>query len=181
MISLYSDIYKLVISFVKEKSDISCILLTCKAFNFIGYKCLHKNFNINNVAIWACKNNNSLLLKKLLEISKIDPSRNIMICACQFGNHETAALLLKDPRIDPSAEDNYAIKVASQYGCLKIVATLLKDHRGRAEPCGPKAVDPSVQDQYALRWAAENGFHKVVALLLQDPRGRAPPDGPEGR
>ena len=47
-------------------------------------------------------------------------------------------------------------------GYYEVVALLLKDPRGRAEPCGPKAVDPSISYQCPIRWASENGHHKVV-------------------
>jgi hypothetical protein len=70
IISLYKDIYQLVISLTSDKTTLCSILLTCKTFNFIGYKCL-RNFNIDDITFWACKNGNPSLLKKLLEISKI--------------------------------------------------------------------------------------------------------------
>jgi hypothetical protein len=60
-----------------------------------------------------------------------------------------------------------------------VVDILLKDPRGRAEPCGPKAVDPSAENQYAIKWAVYRGHLQVVTLLLQDHRGRAEPCGPK--
>ena len=72
--------------------------------------------------------------------------------------------------LDLSIDNQYAVRYTSQNGHHEVVALLLKDPRGRAEPCGPKAVDPSAQKQCAIRWAAENGHLQVVKRLLQDPR-----------
>jgi hypothetical protein len=47
---------------------------------------------------------------------------------------------------------------------------LLKDPRGRAEPCGPKAVDPSVGNQLPIIRAAGNGRCDIVKRLLMDKR-----------
>jgi Ankyrin repeats (3 copies) len=60
--------------------------------------------------------------------------------------------------------------LASENGHLKVVDLLLKDPRGRAEPCGSKAVDPSVDDQYAIKWASRLGYIEIVGLLLKDSR-----------
>jgi hypothetical protein len=60
-----------------------------------------------------------------------------------------------------------------------VVEILLKDTRGRAEPCGPKAVDPSTDNQYTIRWASQKGYSQVVETLLKDSRGRAEPCGPK--
>ena len=76
------------------------------------------------------------------------------------GDIEIVELLLADPRVDPSANDNYAIELASQKGHDKVVELLLVDPR----------VDPSAYDNYAIRMASQNGHDKVVELLLADPR-----------
>ena len=41
-------------------------------------------------------------------------------------------VLLADPRVDPTAENNYAVKLASQNGHTKVVELLLKDPKVRA-------------------------------------------------
>jgi Ankyrin repeats (3 copies) len=63
-----------------------------------------------------------------------------------------------------------AIRYAAESGYTSVVKKLLKDPRGRAEPCGPKAVDPSVNDQEPIRWATAGGHLNVVKRLLKDPR-----------
>jgi hypothetical protein len=102
IILLYKDIYQCIISFVNKKSDISSILLTCKDFNFMGYKCLHKNFNIDDVTLWACRNNSLSLVEKILKISNIDLSTRVIDfigTASQNKCNEIVELLLKDPRV----------------------------------------------------------------------------------
>ena len=55
MIILYKDIYQLMISFVNDKTTLCSVLLTCKAFNFMGYKCLSNNFDINDILFRSVK------------------------------------------------------------------------------------------------------------------------------
>jgi len=101
IISLYEDIYQLVISLVSDKTTLCSILLTCKAFNFMGYKCL-RNFNIYDITFWACENGNLSLLKKLLEISKINPSvhdQYLIKLAVHNGHLQVVDMLLQDPRV----------------------------------------------------------------------------------
>jgi surface antigen len=71
---------------------------------------------------------------------------------------EMVELLL--PFVDPSAEDNYAIRWASQNGHLAVVERLLKDER----------VDSSANDNHAIRSSSEKGYVAVVERLLQDER-----------
>ena len=66
-------------------------------------------------------------------------------------------MLLEDGRVDPSADDNYAIKGASQNGHVEVVKLLLED--GRA--------DPSANDNYAIRKASKNGHAEVEELLFK--------------
>ena len=68
--------------------------------------------------------------------------------------------LLTDPRVDPAAGNNYAIKVASDYGHTEVVRLLLNDPR----------VNPAADNNFAIRWASENGQMNVVKLLLTDKR-----------
>jgi hypothetical protein len=76
------------------------------------------------------------------------------------GNVELVDLLLQDPRVDPSADNNWAIRFASNNGHLSIVDRLLQDPR----------VDPSANDNAAIQFASYNGHLIVVDRLLQDPR-----------
>ena len=61
---------------------------------------------------------------------------------------------------DPSAQDNWAIRWACEYGHTEVVKLLLGDER----------VDPADYDNYAVRWASEKGHIEVVKLLLKDKR-----------
>lgn len=73
---------------------------------------------------------------------------------------EIVELLLKDGRVDPVAEDNNAIKFASENGHTETVKLLLQNSR----------VDPGARDNYAIRFASKNGHLEIVKLLLQDSR-----------
>ena len=70
-------------------------------------------------------------------------------------SYETVKILLQDERADPSADDNFAIRLASENGHTETVKVLLQDER----------VDPSADDNYAIRWASENGNTEIVELL----------------
>ena len=138
----HENIFQVIFSFINDGSHYLSILLTCKKWLEVGYKYL--DFTINN--------------NEFIRIS------------CDHGVIRTVRRLLQDSRVDPSADDQYAIRSASERGHHLVVETLLKDPRGRAEPCGPSASDPSVDNQYAIKWASKYGHHKVVALLSQHPR-----------
>jgi ankyrin repeat protein len=92
---------------------------------------------------------------------------------------------------DPSADDNYPIRYASEYGHIEIVKILLKDKRvdpsaeynfaiGHAARYGhtevvklllnDKRVDPSANDNFAIRYAAYGGHTEIVKMLLADDR-----------
>jgi ankyrin repeat protein len=76
---------------------------------------------------------------------------------------EVLRLLRSTNPVDPSADDNYAIQVASESGQSEVVGLLLRDRR----------VDPSAYHDDAIKRACEHGHAEVVRLLLQD--GRADP------
>jgi hypothetical protein len=62
--------------------------------------------------------------------------------------------------VDPSANDSYALRIASGNGHTKIVGMLLELDLSRG-------VDPSARDNDALRIAARLGFTEVMVLLLR--------------
>ncbi len=64
--------------------------------------------------------------------------------------------------MDPSAENTYAIRVASANGRHECVALLLADKR----------VDPSADSNEAIRLASNIGHHGCVSLLWADPMVR---------
>ena len=63
---------------------------------------------------------------------------------------------MSDPRVDPSAENNFAILIASIKGHLNILKLLLKDPR----------VDPTVNNNEIIRSAIKQGNFDIVILLL---------------
>ncbi|KAI8892337.1 hypothetical protein BC833DRAFT_612022 [Globomyces pollinis-pini] len=78
-----------------------------------------------------------------------------------FNNVATfKKVLLEDGRSDPSANDNSAIKIASDDGHTEIVKMLLNDER----------VDPSADDNYAIGSVPIFGHTEIVRMLLQDER-----------
>jgi len=107
------------------------------------------------------------------------------------ANIELVQLFLKLTDIDPSADDNYAIRIASHYGQTDVVKLLLVDPR--VDPCAKYnsairiacrygntdvvkvlladvRVDPSADNNFAIRTASRNGHAEVVKVLLEDPR-----------
>ena len=80
------------------------------------------------------------------------------------NNLEIVKLYCRFSYIDPSADNNYAIRTASQKGYEGIVQLLLQDAR-----VDPSAKDPSDWDN-AIQLASQNGHGDIVRLLLQDSR-----------
>jgi len=68
--------------------------------------------------------------------------------------------MINKDMVDPSADENFAIRYASDNGHHEVVEFLLQDER----------VDPSAENNYAIRRASENGHLEIVKLLLQDKR-----------
>jgi ankyrin repeat protein len=85
---------------------------------------------------------------------------NEFIHAISRTNIEIINRLLEENRVDPSADNNKAIRIASQKGHLDIVNRLLEDPR----------VDPSAYNNSAIKWASQNGHFDIVNRLLEDPR-----------
>jgi len=79
------------------------------------------------------------------------------------ANIELVQLFLKLTDIDPSADDNYAIRIASENGQTDVVKVLLADSRLSPD-------NPSADDNYAICIASSNGHTDVVKVLLADPR-----------
>jgi len=77
-----------------------------------------------------------------------------LIDAAKSGQTSVVKMLIA--RVNPSAKDNYAIRMASEYGHTGVVKVLLADTR----------VNPSAFANYAIRYASENGHTEVVKMLL---------------
>ncbi|KAJ1537132.1 hypothetical protein HK096_003601 [Nowakowskiella sp. JEL0078] len=88
------------------------------------------------------------------------PDETLLKMAIKNKQVEIAKLILKDPRVDPSANSNFAIIQASEFGLFEIVFLLLQDHR----------TNPAANDNYPIEVASEKGFVNVVKVLLSDPR-----------
>ena len=69
-------------------------------------------------------------------------------------------ILLNNKEIDPSEADNWAIRVASMKGYLRIVKLLLNDKR----------INPSDEKNQTICFAYDKGFLNIVDLLWQDQR-----------
>ena len=82
------------------------------------------------------------------------------INAARTGDTDKVKLLLADPMVNPAADNNAAIRYASQNGHTEVVKLLLNDKRG----------NPAAQNNFAIRLASERGHVDVVRLLLTDPR-----------
>ena len=65
---------------------------------------------------------------------------------------EVVQELLKDKRVDPSANNNYAIRWASEKGHLEVVQELLKDNR----------VDPSELTMMQFNWQVRMDIWKLL-------------------
>ncbi len=85
---------------------------------------------------------------------------NEFIEAASIGDVQKVKLLLINPEVNPAADNNYAIRWASQNGHLEVVKILLNDKR----------VDPAAINNWAIQMASINGHIEVVRLLLSDPR-----------
>ncbi len=85
----------------------------------------------------ACKHGYTDVVELLLAFPEVEPSRetsrwddkNACSLACMHGHTDVVKLLLADPRVDPAADDNYAIRWASDNGHTDLVALLRADPR----------------------------------------------------
>lgn len=106
---------------------------------------------------WACSNNVTSLLSRLLLRDDIQPSSGLR--AAIFGGHaDIVRMLLADHRVDPSADNNFAIRWACATGQFDIVKHLLEFPQ----------VDPLACGQEALNTACAFGHDRIVQLLVRD-------------
>src|SRR6516162_4780564 len=66
--------------------------------------------------------------------------------------------------IDPAANNNVAIRWASERGCLEVVKLLLEKKEKKPELYGK--IDPAANDNEAIREATLCGYVEVVKSLL---------------
>ena len=117
-----------------------------------GYQLLSQEKLLEIIKIYIASNDiniEEILMKTLFEIIDLNTE-----------NFEAVRLLLQDNRVDPSADNNYAIRKASENGHTEIVKLLLQDYR----------VNPADVNNYAICSTSLNGHTEIVKLLLQDNR-----------
>ena len=115
---------------------------TCSFFYSIFVTGYYHNPTIDNHRAWFClfkgSASRSLIVQKFLKLVNIDPAidkrlngrvESAILLALRYRNVEAVRLLLNDPRVDPSADDNYAIRCASENGHVEVVKLLLNDPR----------------------------------------------------
>ena len=120
-----------------------------------------------NYAIREALLNGHCEVVKLLQADpRTEPNPIAILKASRIGSPGSLGIvkyLLADERANPCVRDddgNNAIGLASQYGHVEIVKTLLADGR----------IDPSANDNYAIMKAFMNGHGEVVKILQADPR-----------
>ena len=147
-----------------------------------------KNVNVDPEVIFKAiiKGNKHQLLKNYL--NKIDPSLDdnwairkaskkgyyiivklLLDLPLERGVHEHSSRALHEEkpsfRVDPSANNNYAIQLASKNGHEVLVKLLLDLPLERG-------VDPSAKNNYAIRYASVYDYTSIVKLLLDLPLKR---------
>ncbi len=138
-------------------NDIKSFTKACRYFrNLMGakewfeyYKSVE--YDLDCMLFITCSEGNIELYKYLIDIKRVDPSRNhnyVIRLAASNGHLEIFKLLLADKRVDPSDDDNLAIDEAAQNGRLEIFKLLLADKR----------VDPSDRENRTIRISAGNGY-----------------------
>jgi hypothetical protein len=117
----------------------------------------------NQELINAVKNGNIVVVERLLQDKRVDPSGGnnwaIQRASC-LGHLEIVNLLLQDERVDPSDNQNWAIQYASHNGYPAVVERLLQDKR----------VDPSTHNNLAIKFAYQQSKLAIFERLLQDER-----------
>jgi ankyrin repeat protein len=110
-------------------------------------------------------NSFQVLLNVMFEESINELYQSIFRSACHWCNISLVRLLLEYTDIDPSADNNFAIRIASQSGRVDVVDRLLQEDRS--------VVDPSANNNYAIRYASRFGRVDVVDRLLQEDKDRS--------
>jgi hypothetical protein len=101
-------------------------------------------------------------------LTDVDPEFEGFILAGQNEELEAVKYLVEVCGINPAVNENEAIAVSCQYGCIAVVEYLLGD---------PK-VDPSeFEDNHSIRFAAQEKHHRIVEILLDDHRVNPGADG----
>ncbi|KAI8617733.1 ankyrin repeat-containing domain protein [Chytriomyces sp. MP71] len=155
---------------------------------------------------WHISDSTALAIVHTLARSKFDLSvqRNRAFrWACDFEHIAAARCLLETGKVNPGDYDNYALRVASNYGHLSVVSFLLSLNDDRVDAnaddnfaigaaCAnghteivslllqQRNVDPAAMNHYAMRFACQNGHTRVVDQLLNEGRADPTADGNYG-
>ena len=106
--------------------------------------------------MWAIRASSEKTILDLLPMFDDDSKEAALVYAVEVGNARVLQILLEHG-IDPSAQDNFAIKSASEEGHTDVVRLLV----------GQNNINPSANDNYAIRVASQEGHTDIVRLLLE--------------
>jgi hypothetical protein len=104
-----------------------------------------------------------LYLSLIYHLDKYGKDYDSFLKATKNGHLEVVKYLISFPGINPSADDNFAIKLASINGHLSVVKYLI----GLSEEY---KIDPAADDNYAVIKASERGHLDVVKYLMSLPK-----------
>lgn len=119
----------------------------------------------NSHLITAIEKEDPIMVKALLEDSRIDPSSDNNEAIYQAAKSEDPSivkLLLVDSRVDPAVDDNEPLIKAAELGNIETLNILLADPR----------TDPSDRDNEAIKMAMTLGEEEVAHILIRDSRVR---------
>jgi hypothetical protein len=106
----------------------------------------------------AITKNNTELISKLLQDSRVDPSDDddwAIVLAFKFGHYDSIKILLEDKRTNPSNRNNVPLQLASFFPEEKFIKLLLNDPR----------VNPIHDNNYAITNANKNKNINTVKIL----------------
>jgi len=146
----YDDIVRLM-ALTRSNPEISGILLNIHQDQNFWYQKLS-----NQLKTFFDPDVNWLRVYKFLEGGLTEDK---LIVAAEKGLLPEVEILILNG-VNPAANNNDAIRSASQRGHVAVVDRLLKDKR----------VDPASKNNEAIRGASQNGYLEVVNRLLQDNR-----------
>ena len=121
------------------------------------------NIDMDTLRYYVLDNDDYLEMAKLLLTDPNWDRSNVfnwLAWPREENTENVIKLLLADPYGDPAADNNSAIRWASNFGNVEMVKLLLADPR----------VDPADNNNDAIVWASEAGHAEIVKLLLADPR-----------
>ena len=150
---LYGDVLGGVMRFLPEKEMVKVSKVTKKPRQSL----LSYPFDLSKEKVCQAFSNSDFNV--LMKNQNLD-RQGLFECVVRRGLADKVKILLKDSKVDPRMDKNYAIRVASELGHLRVVKELMDDER----------VYPGDKDGEAIQIASQNGHALVVRELLKDPR-----------